>query len=222
MIIKAMAIIRCPYCHAIIDENDKYCNNCGTQLLFNEDEEIEEEIPGEKIIDADVEEKDYTVDEPEGEKRPTAAKDLDSQIDEELEEELHEDTEELALDELVAQETQGEAGDGVTEEVILVDEIESVEAKGKEGSQVLDGDHPAGVKEPGPEAEHEEDEDLVNELEKEIEEDTKEETGAGGKPEKEEETREYSVPAAKEVITAGKAPEPPGTPPGKAEVEYLS
>ncbi len=96
-----MAIIRCPYCHAIIDENDKYCNNCGTQLLFTEDEAVEEEIPGEKIIDADVEEKDYTVDEPGVEKRPAAAKDLDTEIDEDLERELREETEEMALDELV-------------------------------------------------------------------------------------------------------------------------
>lgn len=64
-----MAIIRCPYCHAIIDENDKYCNNCGTQLLFPEDESVEEEIPGEKIIDVEEEEeeKDYSLDEPEKE-----------------------------------------------------------------------------------------------------------------------------------------------------------
>jgi hypothetical protein len=61
-----MAIIRCPYCHAIIDENDKYCNNCGTQLLFPEDEAVEEEIPGEKIIDVEEEEeeKDYELHEP--------------------------------------------------------------------------------------------------------------------------------------------------------------
>ena len=63
-----MAITRCPYCHAIIDETDKYCNNCGTQLLFPEDDVLEEEIPGEKIIDAETEEKDYTIDEPEEEK----------------------------------------------------------------------------------------------------------------------------------------------------------
>lgn len=60
-----MAITRCPYCHAITDEADKYCNNCGTQLLFPEDEEIEEEIPGEKILDAETEEKDYEIEEPE-------------------------------------------------------------------------------------------------------------------------------------------------------------
>lgn len=46
-----MAIRRCPYCKAIIDEKDKYCDNCGTQLLFPEDEFVEEDIPGDKIID---------------------------------------------------------------------------------------------------------------------------------------------------------------------------
>ena len=48
-----MAIRRCPYCKAIIDESQKYCNNCGTQLLFPEDEEGEEPIKGEKILDED-------------------------------------------------------------------------------------------------------------------------------------------------------------------------
>ncbi len=48
-----MAIQRCPYCKAIIDEGAEYCTNCGTKLLFPEDELIDEEIPGEKIIDVD-------------------------------------------------------------------------------------------------------------------------------------------------------------------------
>ena len=48
-----MAIKRCPYCRAIIDERDQYCNNCGTQLLFPEDEFIEEDIPGEKVMYVD-------------------------------------------------------------------------------------------------------------------------------------------------------------------------
>ena len=48
-----MAIRRCPYCKAIIDESQKYCNNCGTQLLFPQDDAIEEEIKGEKIRDDD-------------------------------------------------------------------------------------------------------------------------------------------------------------------------
>ena len=47
-----MAVRRCPYCKAIIDESQKYCNNCGTQLLFS-DEEGEEPIKGEKIVDED-------------------------------------------------------------------------------------------------------------------------------------------------------------------------
>ncbi|MBE3050304.1 zinc ribbon domain-containing protein [Candidatus Bathyarchaeota archaeon] len=116
-----MAITRCPYCHAIIDENVKYCNNCGTQLLFTEDADVEEEIPGEKIIDADTEEKDYTVEEPEGESKPKEDRDVD--------EELEEEAGELALDKLVAE---AAAEDDVTEEVILVDEIEAVEAGSKD------------------------------------------------------------------------------------------
>ncbi|MFA9454222.1 MAG: zinc ribbon domain-containing protein, partial [Candidatus Aminicenantaceae bacterium] len=48
-----MAIQRCPYCKAIIDEGAEYCTNCGTKLLFPEDEFIDEDIPGEKIIDVD-------------------------------------------------------------------------------------------------------------------------------------------------------------------------
>ena len=145
-----MAITRCPYCHAITDENDKYCNNCGTQLLFTEDEQVEEEIPGEKIIDAEVEEKDYTIDEPEGEKRPAAAKDLDSEIDEELEEEIPEETEEMNLEELVDEEIPEEkTGSGATEEVILVDEP----------SKSLDDSGKAGTKKPEPEAPKEDDEE---------------------------------------------------------------
>ncbi|OGD11291.1 MAG: hypothetical protein A2Y86_04800 [Candidatus Aminicenantes bacterium RBG_13_62_12] len=48
-----MAIKRCPYCRSIIDEVDRYCNSCGTQLLFPEDENIEEDIPGERILDVE-------------------------------------------------------------------------------------------------------------------------------------------------------------------------
>ncbi len=48
-----MSIKRCPYCKAIIDDSAAYCSNCGTRLLFPEDESIEEDIPGEKILDED-------------------------------------------------------------------------------------------------------------------------------------------------------------------------
>ncbi len=53
-----MAIRRCPYCKAIIDEGSEYCSNCGTQLLFPEDEHIHEEVPGEKIVEEEVPEEE--------------------------------------------------------------------------------------------------------------------------------------------------------------------
>ena len=219
-----MAITRCPYCHAIIDENDKYCNNCGTQLLFSEDEEIEEEIPGEKIVDAEVEEKDYTVDEPEGEKRPAPAKDLDSEIDEELAQELREETEEMALDELVAEEARKAGEDDVTEEVILVDEIE---AAGSKTAEPEAGDDEEKEKD---EEEDEEEEELVDELEDEKEDEagevgpekgTKEPPRTGVEPDAEEETREYAA-ALKKAEAAAHIPEAPVPPEDEPVVEYVS
>lgn len=53
---KIVAIRRCPYCKAIIDGGAEYCSNCGTQLLFPEDEYIEEEIPGDKIVEKEEKE----------------------------------------------------------------------------------------------------------------------------------------------------------------------
>ncbi len=100
-----MAITRCPYCHAITDETDKYCNNCGTQLLFPEDEEIEEDIPGEKIIDAETEEKDYGIDEPEEGKISG-----DEEPEEELSDEALEGTEEIDLEDLIEEETEKASG----------------------------------------------------------------------------------------------------------------
>ncbi len=45
-----MGIKRCPYCRALVEEGEVYCRHCGTQLLYPEDELIEEDIPGEKIV----------------------------------------------------------------------------------------------------------------------------------------------------------------------------
>ncbi|RPI97862.1 MAG: zinc ribbon domain-containing protein, partial [Candidatus Aminicenantes bacterium] len=215
-----MAITRCPYCHAITDENDKYCNNCGTQLLFSEDEQVEEEIPGEKIIDAEVEEKDYTIDEPEGEKRPAAAKDLDSEIDEELEEEIPEETEEMNLEELVDEEISAEkTGSGATEEVILVDEP----------SKSLDDTGKAGAKTPEPEAPKEEDEEDKDE-DKDDDDDEDEEGKEAGEEEEEEEEEladELDEESEEEPVkkdgtndySAAAAPKEPKEEPG---VEYIS
>ena len=68
-----MAIKKCPYCKAIIDETAQYCANCGTQLLFPEDEGIEEGIPGERIVDEVVEE----------EKEPEVEEDVEEILEEE-------------------------------------------------------------------------------------------------------------------------------------------
>jgi hypothetical protein len=180
MIIKAMAITRCPYCHAIIDEADKYCNNCGTQLLFSEDEEVEEEIPGEKIVDAEVEEKDYTVEEPESERRqrPAPAKDMDAEIDAELEDELPEGTGKTAIDELMtredAEDENGEGGDEPPEEVILVDETEGAGEGGTSGelsaAAPVTGETNAAEPEDKDGEEEPEEEELAEDLEDEIEE----------------------------------------------------
>jgi hypothetical protein len=66
-----MAIRRCPYCKAIIDEGSEYCSNCGTQLIFPEDEFVEEEIPGEKVIDVNDEDS-----EPEEKQNPAKGRGL--------------------------------------------------------------------------------------------------------------------------------------------------
>jgi len=164
-----MAITRCPYCHAIIDEADKYCNNCGTQLLFSEDEEVEEEIPGEKIIDAEVEEKDYTVEEPEGEKKAGRAKDLDEEIDEDLKEGPAGEPGKTPIEELMTGEGLDDE-DHLTEEVIVVDEIEASGPVGEKERGEGKGTEPAREEEElEPEDEEAEEEELAEELEEEAE-----------------------------------------------------
>jgi len=112
-----MAIKRCPYCRAIIDEKDQYCNNCGTQLLFPEDADAEEEIKGEKIVDADVEDKDYEIPKPEDEASGTA--------ESAEEEELGED------------EAEPEAPKAPEEKVILVDENRHDEGSEKSAAELV-------------------------------------------------------------------------------------
>jgi hypothetical protein len=206
-----MAITRCPYCHAIIDEVDKYCNNCGTQLLFAEDDEVEEEIPGEKIVDAEVEEKDYTVDEPEEEKRRKPVKDLESEIVEELGDKDDEDvTKAPALEELVDEEG---AEEDVTEEVILVDEIEASEKKAAApgaGDAEEDEDEPEDEDE---DVEVIEDEDLEDEEDEDDEKDKKDVP-------REEETREYAAGQLKKTAPAPE-PAPPAPAESEPEVEYV-
>ncbi|MBN2246943.1 MAG: zinc ribbon domain-containing protein [Candidatus Aminicenantes bacterium] len=49
-----VAIKKCPYCKAMIEEGAEYCSNCGTKLIFPEDEFIEEEIPGDRVREDDM------------------------------------------------------------------------------------------------------------------------------------------------------------------------
>jgi hypothetical protein len=220
MIMKAMAITRCPYCHAIIDENDKYCNNCGTQLLFPEDDETDEEIPGEKILDAEVEEKDYTIDEPEDEKRPRPAADDDEDVDERLEEEMRDRAAETALDEIVAEGSLDEGANEVTEEVILVDELEEAGLTDTAGTgeieagtgKGLEGDEDKGPEEDEDEAEEEEAKEESEPEEDEPEEEPEEEEG-------QEEGEEEEEGKAEEEEGGEEGREGPEEPPGTGEGE---
>ena len=113
-----MAIKRCPYCRALIDEKEQYCNNCGTQLLFPEDGAVEEEIPGDKIIDADVEEKDYEIPE------PGADKPVEDPEDDDEDEEEKEDEARASADDGKPEEDEDEEEDEGPEEVVLVEDAE--------------------------------------------------------------------------------------------------
>ncbi len=110
-----MAIRRCPYCKAIIDEEDKYCNNCGTQLLFPEDEMIEEDIPGDRIV-----EDEEPGQEPEEDLIDEAAEESTDEVgDEEEEEFLEEAEEEFSLGEELeeAEESAEEEAEGEEVEI---------------------------------------------------------------------------------------------------------
>ncbi len=102
-----MAIKRCPYCKAIIDEDDKYCDNCGTQLLFPEDEFVEEEIPGDKIVDEEEPEEETT------EEEATEEQELEGELEDE--EEFLEDGEE-GREEEVEERVEDEESESVTPE----------------------------------------------------------------------------------------------------------
>src|SRR4030042_21499 len=123
-----MAIRRCPYCKAIIDEQDKYCNNCGTQLLFPEDEFVEEQIPGDKIVDEDVAEKEEQKEE-----------------EQEEEEEIEEPTQEIRTVELVQKPAEAdkpqkkyEVSIEEDELVFKTKELDNLTGTGDEGKEKLE------------------------------------------------------------------------------------
>lgn len=113
---ESMTIRRCPYCKAIIDEKDKYCNNCGTQLLFPEDESIEEDIPGEKIIDKEHEEKESGEEEIELGEDEESGEDIADEPEEEKEKISPEDEEEIPADFRGEEEEEQESAEELGEE----------------------------------------------------------------------------------------------------------
>jgi len=113
-----MAITRCPYCRAIIDEKDQFCTNCGTQLLFPEDEAVEEDIPGDRIIDVAAEEKDYEI--------PPPGIDEDEEQDD----------------------SGSAAEDDLEEEVIIIDEIEEAVRRAASDDSEVSGTEKPPVEEP--------------------------------------------------------------------------
>lgn len=144
-----MAITRCPYCHSLVDETSKYCQNCGTQLLFPEDEGVEEEIPGEKIIEIEEEEPD-TVEPGELE--------IGRAAEEESEEKEEKTTEPVPVYELEETEDDSkEEGTEEAEEVTLIEEIERLESgSGAEAAGEPESAETTQVLEPGPTAVQEE------------------------------------------------------------------
>jgi hypothetical protein len=184
-----MAIRRCPYCKAIIDEQDKYCNNCGTQLLFPEDEYVEEEIPGDKIIDDD--------DDDDEEEEELVEEELEEAASIEEEEEEEEDDEEeeekegkISADlEKTKEEKEHREGGGTEDEKMAKEKEAEVPAEEEEPEEELE--------------EPEEDTDLIEEdedeyvtsgevlsEEEEIEEEEGEEDEDLEEPEEEDEEEE--------------------------------
>ena len=123
-----MAIRRCPYCKAIIEEGAEFCSNCGTQLLFPEDEKIEEEIPGEKIVDDDSDDDDE-VDPPEEEKdADPVAGDLSDSVEEEEPPLKHEEEVEPE-----------ESAEKKTEESVRLQDVEVVQEPEDDSQEEKDG-----------------------------------------------------------------------------------
>jgi len=123
-----MAIRRCPYCKAIIDGVAEYCSNCGTQLLFPEDEFKEEEIPGDRIVgEEEKEEEILEAGEAESEKEePSPESEEEEEGKEEGEKELEEEGEEKKEEEKEEEEKKEE------EKAVTPAQVEDIDIKAAE------------------------------------------------------------------------------------------
>jgi hypothetical protein len=134
-------IRRCPYCKAIIDEQDKYCNNCGTQLLFPEDEYVDEEIPGDRIVEEPEEEgkEAEKLEEREDLEKPEPAEEeLEEKKQEEKEEEEEVEDEEEGEEEEEEDEEEAEETEDLEEAEEEEEEAEEKEEKNEEEEEEED------------------------------------------------------------------------------------
>jgi hypothetical protein len=179
-----MAIRRCPYCKAIIDEQDKYCNNCGTQLLFPEDEFVEEEIPGDKIIDEEEAEEEEKEEEEEEKEKESLDEEPELEAELEDEEEALEEEDEGGEDQEAEEEEEEEEERNKPEvDEGAEEEEEELQAAGEE-DEVEEGGAESG-----------EDKEGELELEEELEEEAEREEEA--EQEREAEERGTGEPAVR-------------------------
>jgi hypothetical protein len=126
-----MAIRRCPYCKAIIDEGSEYCSNCGTQLLFPEDEYIQEEIPGDVIVEKEEEEEKTN---PKKKKASSGRQKKEKEPEEtepvEVEEEEEPPSEEAVETEEQAEMNEKDFEEEINQEDISVEELKEDEKEG--------------------------------------------------------------------------------------------
>ncbi|MGC8746519.1 MAG: zinc ribbon domain-containing protein [Candidatus Saccharicenans sp.] len=133
-----MGIKRCPYCRALISDEDQYCKNCGTQLLFPEDEDLEEEIPGDKIIEDDQNKSEHMSTKKEETHEILEEKDIEEKEDftQSGEEEIEEISEE---DDILAEDEQEEKVMLVEEEMPEPEsEIQDIATKSKNNKAALE------------------------------------------------------------------------------------
>jgi len=130
-----VAIRRCPYCKAIIDESQKYCNNCGTQLLFPDEEVGEEDLKGEKVLDDDF--------------QTSSEEDLEASLEPADEEEAEIEKEEIDLEEVIhgggslpGEEDRKDA-EAVSEELLESEEKAELPEETPEEPEDLDDEIPA-------------------------------------------------------------------------------
>ena len=123
-----MAIRRCPYCKAIIDGVAEYCSNCGTQLLFPEDEFKEEEIPGDKIVEEE-EKEEGTLEAEETEEAQEAESEKEEPSPESAEEEEGKEEEEKEEEEKTVTSPQVEDNDIKAAEALKMKEAREIVKK---------------------------------------------------------------------------------------------